>query len=316
MQALGFHFSKDGTCVDDLIKKADIAMYKAKMLKSESAMVYHPGMDEDVQLQITMEQQLKQAIANEEFEVYFQPQINPVSGRLLGYEALARWQSPQLGNVSPSQFIPVAEESGLIVELGAIIAKKAISRHAMWLRQYPHSKLKLSLNVSPGQLMRTQFAEEFIDYIESAGSSCDGICIEVTESAAISDIQHTQNVLNKLTQAGIEVSLDDFGTGYSSLSLLKKLPLSWVKIDRSFISDIEMDSANRDIVHSILLLCHSLGYQTVVEGVETIGQLQEVENIGCDWVQGYFFSKPIPADKFESQFLSRTHELTKRSEAS
>ncbi|GGA71964.1 hypothetical protein GCM10011369_12160 [Neiella marina] len=302
--SLGISFyPKDGQTADDLIKKADIAMYRAKQIKSTKAMLYALDMDADVELQATMEQKLKVAMENDELAVHYQPQIDPNNGELVGMEALARWQSDCLGHVSPAQFIPIAEEAGLITKLGGQVARKAMVQLAKWQQQFPERTIKLSINVSPGELMRSRFATEFIECVKSTDVDISQITVEITESAAIGDLDHSRAMLQQLVDAGISVSLDDFGTGYSSLSLLKQLPLEWVKIDRSFISNIDSEAANKDIVRSIVMMCHSFGYKTVAEGVETSAELKFISNAGCDLVQGFYYSKPLPADEFEKRYL-------------
>lgn len=299
-------YPKDGKTADDLIKKADIAMYKAKRIESASAMLYNSSMNADVQLKATLEQQLKLAIEKDELEVHYQPQLSPISGRLLGVEALARWHSPVLGRVNPGLFIQTAESSGLIEALGQQISLKAMRQMARWHQQYPLMPLKLSLNVSPGQLMHPQFASDFLSWIEKSEVNAQSMTLEITETAAITDLDNTRATLQQLVNAGISISLDDFGTGYSSLSLLNQLPLNWIKIDRAFVKDIETNSSSQDIIHSIVQMCHSFGFQTVAEGVETQEQLKIIRDIGCDWVQGFVYSPALSPEEFEEGYLKNT----------
>ncbi|MGR5151093.1 EAL domain-containing protein [Photobacterium swingsii] len=300
-------YPHDGATADDLIKKADIAMYRAKRDSSVSAMLYDCSMDSDVQLQATLEQLLRQAIENEGLSVHFQPQYNPYTGKLYGVESLARWYSPALGHVSPTTFIAVAEESGLIYKLGELMTRKSVREHVRWSAMYPDEILKLSINVSPGQLVRPHFADDYIAAILEEGGNPNHIIIEITETAAITDLEHCVAILNKFIDVGFEIALDDFGTGYSSLSLLKQLPLKYVKIDRSFIMDIDTDQSSKDIVRSIVMMCHSFGYCTLAEGVETPAQIELVKELGCNLIQGYVYSRPLPAEELERLLRSEYH---------
>ncbi|OZS42767.1 EAL domain-containing protein [Photobacterium sanguinicancri] len=292
-------YPQDGATADDLIKKADIAMYRAKRHSSVNAMLYDCSMDSDVQLQATLEQLLRQAIENEDLSVHFQPQYNPYTGKIYGVESLARWYSPTLGHISPVTFIAVAEESGLIYKLGELVTRKSVREHVRWSAMYPNHILKLSINVSPGQLMRPYFADDYIGLILQEGGNPKNIIIEITETAAITDLEQCVAVLNKFIDVGFEIALDDFGTGYSSLSLLKQLPLKYVKIDRSFIMDIDTDQSSNDIVRSIVMMCHSFGYCTLAEGVETPAQIERVKELGCNLIQGYVYSRPLPVEELD-----------------
>ena len=305
-------YPTDGTSADDLIKKADIAMYRAKRIEKSSATLYHSAMNSDIQQQASLEQQLKLALAQAQFDVHFQPQINPLGGRLLGIEALARWNNPVLGQVSPERFIAAAESMGLISELGKQVGIKAMQTLARWNRDYPQMTLQLSINVSPGQLMRPNFSDEFLSWIDTTQCPANKITVEVTESTTLNDLEHSRTMLLRLAEQGVVISLDDFGTGYSSLALLKQLPLSWIKIDRSFVRDLETDKSNQDIIKSIVMLCHSFGFQTVAEGVETEEQLQIISDIGCDWVQGFIYSPALSANEFEQKYLKTTQAQDKQ----
>ncbi|OAN10850.1 hypothetical protein A3K86_17810 [Photobacterium jeanii] len=299
-------YPKDGATADDLIKKADIAMYRAKRSSSVNVMLYDCSMDLDVQLQATLEQLLRQAIENDELTVYFQPQFDPHTGKIYGVESLARWHSPVLGVVSPAKFIPVAEDSGLIARLGEVVTRKSVREHVRWATMYPDQVLKLSINVSPGQLMRPNFAEDYIAIVLEEGGDPSNIILEITETAAITDLAYCERVLNKFIKVGFEIALDDFGTGYSSLSLLKQLPLKYVKIDRSFIMDIDTESSSSEIVRSIVMMCHSFGYCTLAEGVETHKQTELVKALGCNLIQGYVYSRPLPAAQLDD-FLAQAY---------
>ncbi|PMH43759.1 hypothetical protein BCU68_12980 [Vibrio sp. 10N.286.49.B3] len=302
-------YPKDAQTSDGLLKKADIAMYKAKQTRNTHVMLYNPTMDADVKFQMTLEQQLKQALDKDELEVHFQPKFNPHTNEIYGFESLARWHSPVLGHVSPAQFIPVAEESSLICKLGAQIARKSVRQQVEWHKKHPHQPpLKLSINISPGQLMRSNFAHEFINIIRSEGGDPNNIIVEITESAAIANLENSRIMLNELASVGIKIALDDFGTGYSSLSLLQQLPLDIVKIDRSFIADIHNQKSSRDIVNAIVMLCHSFSYETVAEGVETKEELNLVKDIGCDLIQGFIYSPALKAQDFEKYYFSPTAE--------
>ena len=291
-------YPQDGSSAEDLIKKANTAMYKMKRWRLDRACLYSDEMEASYKEVIDMENRLRQAFLAKEFFLVIQPLVNPSHHVIEGGEVLCRWNSAKYGLVPPSKFIQLAEDIGFINKIGAWVLKEALQCLAEWKKKGMHP-LKLSINVSPHQLFDPSFSEYIKDMLLEYAIDPTVIYLEITETAAIEDMFNTVKSLNVLREVGVNVSLDDFGTGYSSLNLLNELPLDWVKVDRSFIKDIDVDEKKKDMVLYIVSLCHSLGYQVVAEGVETPEQLQLVTTFGCEQVQGFVYSKPIPMSEFE-----------------
>lgn len=297
-------YPQDSTRSDDLIKKADIAMYQAKQFRSKQLTFYSPDMETENINRISIEQQLIKALNKQELEVWYQPQFDLNSNQAKGAEALIRWQSKHQGMIAPDKFIPIAEESGLIGRIGQFVLTRVCMDLANnpKLRQYK----KISINVSPYQLSLKHFADEVIQTILIHGLSMQQFCLEVTETCIIENFDHALDSLKKLHEAGICIALDDFGTGYSSLSLLKQLPLSEVKIDRSFIQELTQEHANQTLVNSIITMCHAYGYTITAEGVETREQVDLLRELDCDLAQGYYFAKPAPLEQQSLNFKSQS----------
>ena len=285
-------FPETSSMLDDLFKQADVASSQAKRQKSIGPVLYTPEIARGMTNKVTLESALRDAIDKEEIYLVFQPQIDIQTKQLVGVESLCRWRSPQLGDVAPEQFINVAEETGIIHKLGDWILDSSLRALKNW-EEHGISNIKMSVNVSANQLMDPGLIKRFRNKLEALNVCQSKIAIEVTESAAIDDLQKTCELLKEFSALGVQISLDDFGTGFSSLSLLKDLPLEWVKIDKSFIDNIEESPADQSIVRSICMLGHSLGYKVVVEGVESHNQLNIVKELGCDVVQGYVYSKAL-----------------------
>ncbi|MFN1650387.1 EAL domain-containing protein [Vibrio rotiferianus] len=299
--SLGISFYPlDGTSPEELVKKADIAMYQAKQLGGRKVVHYHESMDASTQSLVKLEHHLNRAIEQGEIEVFYQPQLCCKTRRVLAVEALARWHSDTLGCVPPSQFIQVAENAGLISRLGEYILNRVCRdvQQSSWLQSMNH----ISVNISAKQLVQPYFADDIVQTILNYRLPLSLFCIEITETAAISDYDLCVKSLEKLRKAGIAISLDDFGTGFSSLSLLKKLPLSEIKIDRTFIADIIKDQSNLDFVLTMILMGRSLGYRVVAEGVETAEHVSSLSELDVDLLQGYYFSKPQPISQLELQY--------------
>ncbi len=299
--SLGISFYPyDGSSPEELVKKADIAMYQAKQAGGRKVVLYNDTMEVETQTLMRFEHLLHRAIEQKEIDVFYQPLICHKTRGVIGVEALARWHSDELGTVPAGQFIEVAEGAGMIIQLGEHIFNRVCRdvQQSPWLRSMSH----ISVNISAKQLVRRCFADEVIQTILNHRLPFTLFCIEITETALISDYDLCVQSLNKLKAAGIAISLDDFGTGYSSLSLLKKLPLSEVKIDRSFITDIVKDQSNQDFVSTIIRMVKSLGYRVVAEGVETSEHVNCLDKLGVDLLQGYYFSKPRPITRLEQHY--------------
>ncbi len=290
----------DGISPEELVKKADIAMYRAKQAGGRKVVFYHDTMELETRSLIKLEHHLNRAIEQKEIDVFYQPQICNKAQQVIGVEALARWHSDELGFVPPDKFIQVAEDAGMITQLGKHIFTRVCRdvQQSPWLR----SMNQISVNISAKQLVRRCFADEIIQTIVNHRLPPSLFCIEITETALITDYDLCVQSLQKLKETGIEISLDDFGTGYSSLSLLKKLPLSEVKIDRSFIADIVKDQSSLDFVSAMILMIKSFGLRVVAEGVETLEHVNCLDEFGVDLLQGYYFSKPQPITWLEQHY--------------
>jgi diguanylate cyclase (GGDEF)-like protein/PAS domain S-box-containing protein len=288
----------DGQDTDTLIKKADIAMFRAKQGGKNRFEIFSPHMIEQTMWRINMENQLQAALANHEFLLYYQPQIDLQTGRVYGVEALLRWDSPSRGIVSPLEFISLAEETGLIIPIGEWALLEACRQNKRWAAK-GYKPIKISVNISGQQLKQIGFVAHVKAIIEKTEMDPRYLCFEITESTIIDNLEGTIEMLKELTAMGIRISLDDFGTGYSSLSILKKLPISMVKIDKSFISEMTLEHRDLDMVKAIIFISNSLQLEVVAEGIEQRVQFELLKELGCHYMQGYYTSPPLPSEQFE-----------------
>lgn len=295
-------YPRDGSDPDTLIKKADIAMYKVKQNGKNHFEIFSEQMIEQTMWRINTENELKDAVANEEFVLHYQPQIHMETGELFGVEALLRWYSPTRGIMSPLTFIPLAEETGLILPIGEWVIMEACRQSTVWLSK-GYKPLKISVNISGQQLKQPNFVNRVKRIIELTGMNPNYLCIEITESIVIDDLDTTIAMFKQLAEIGIQMSMDDFGTGYSSLSVLKKLPLNMLKIDKSFIREMTHEHQDFDIVKAVISISNSLKLKIVAEGVEQKEQYDLLQELGCDYMQGYYISKPLSADELETSML-------------
>jgi len=275
---------------DLLLRNADLALYAAKQSGRSCHRSYVSGMEEALERRRLLETDLRRAVANEEFQLHYQPVVNIVEGKVTSFEALLRWRSATRGNVPPGDFIPFAEELGLMPEIGEWVLRTACREAREW-----GPGIGLSVNVSVAQLRTIDLPERVAAIMSETGFSADRLELEITETAMILDIESTTNVLERLSNMGIQIALDDFGTGYSSLSFLRTLPFTRIKIDRSFIQDLGSRVESTEIVRAVSRLCESLGVATTSEGVETEEQMAILRAEGCTEIQGYLISKPRPA---------------------
>ncbi|GAB2867974.1 hypothetical protein GCM10027277_41420 [Pseudoduganella ginsengisoli] len=282
-----------GASVDQLIKRSDLAMYHAKVAGRNMASWFEPDMEQRVAARAVLEADLRHALEQEQFELYYQPQCD-MQGRMTGVEALLRWNHPQRGLVPPVEFIPVAEETGLIVALGRWVLKSACTVLAQWSAAPETACLRIAVNVSAQQFQRPDFVEQVLAVLAAAGAPPQRLVLELTESLLLKDVDGTVAKMARLSDAGVGCALDDFGTGYSSLSYLHRLPLVELKIDRSFIWDADNARIGGAIVHTIAGLGKALNLDVVAEGVETEHQRGFVEAAGCHRYQGYLYGKPMP----------------------
>ncbi|MCX5936473.1 MAG: EAL domain-containing protein [Pseudanabaena sp. LacPavin_0818_WC45_MAG_42_6] len=296
-------FPNDHQEVEGLIKNAELAMYYAKTHSRNSYKLYSPDLNVQSSEYMALANSLHRAIDRNEIRVFYQPLVNLKSGKIVGAEALARWQHPDLGLIMPSKFIPVAEETGLILRLSEVILYSVCEQMRSW-RESGINYGFIAVNLS-GQHFRpdNNLTELISKVLQETGTEPDNLEIELTESIIMQNAEFTIQVLSQLQSIGVKVAIDDFGTGYSSLSYLKHFPVNILKIDRCFIQDITTDRHDATISIAIIDLAHSLSLQVIAEGVETAEQIQFLKENGCDQIQGYFFSPPLPAPEFEKLLI-------------
>jgi EAL domain-containing protein (putative c-di-GMP-specific phosphodiesterase class I) len=292
-------FDQHSSDVEEIIKKADIAMYQAKSGGRNALLFFDPQMQQAISSRMNMEQELRQALLQKQFELHYQIQVDG-AGRSLGAEALIRWNHPRHEMISPLLFIQLAEQSGLILPIGQWVLEAACTQLILW-QQHPSSKhLVLSVNVSAKQFQQEKFVTEMQEIVQRYGIDPTKLKLELTESMLVDDFANIVDKMNTLSKLGIHFSLDDFGTGYSSLQYLKKLPLSQLKIDQSFVQEININPSDFAITRTIIAMAHSLDLSVIAEGVETKEQLQCLLDIDCNQFQGYLFGKPMPIEAFDA----------------
>jgi predicted signal transduction protein with EAL and GGDEF domain len=282
----------DGATSETLLRNADIALYLAKTEGRGIVRFFEPEMDARIQLRRALELDLRDAVRRNEFEIYYQPMISLAAGKLTGFEALLRWHHPVRGLVSPAEFIPVAEETGLIVAIGAWVLRIACLEAQSW-----PADISVAVNLSSVQFKKGDLVGTVRDALTSSGLQPDRLELEITESVLLLDSVATVGALHQLRAMGIAIALDDFGTGYSSLSYLRSFPFDKIKIDQSFVRDLVENKESMSIVRAVTGLGHSLSMTTTAEGVETQEQLVRLRAEGCTEVQGYLFSRPRPANE-------------------
>jgi diguanylate cyclase (GGDEF)-like protein len=288
---------------EGLLADADTAMYHAKKLGKNNYQYFTSAMNSSAQNYMKLEKHLRRALERNEFVLYYQPQIAVDTGRIIGMEALIRWMSPELGLIAPNDFIPVAEETGLIVPMGAWVLKSACTQARHWQQQgWP---IRVAVNLSSRQFHQVQYRrhnqhpllEAVLEALDETALPPDLLELEITEGTLMHQLETTMELLNTLKKKGVRLSIDDFGTGYSSLSYLKQFPIDTLKIDKSFINDISTDINDKAIVAAITVMAQQLKLEVIAEGVETEAQLEFLRELRCHSVQGYYFSKPLPADE-------------------
>ncbi|WP_211454679.1 bifunctional diguanylate cyclase/phosphodiesterase [Collimonas antrihumi] len=291
-------YPNDGADPDSLLKHADIAMYRAKEMGNNNYQFYTAAMNERALERLQIEGDLRNALERKELLLYYQPQVDLRTGRMVGMEALIRWKHPQLGMISPTRFIDLAEETGLIVQMGAWVMHTACEQNKTWQRM-GLGYLRMSVNLSTRQFFQQNLVQQVAEMLESTGLAPHYLEIELTESLVMTDVDLAVGILNDLKSIGVQLSIDDFGTGYSSLAYLKSFPIDALKIDQSFVRDITVDQDDAAIVASIISLAHNLRLQVIAEGVETQEQLSYLQRHRCDEMQGFYFSEPVSAADIE-----------------
>ncbi|MEJ2453276.1 MAG: EAL domain-containing protein [Candidatus Thiodiazotropha sp.] len=298
-------YPDDGDTPSELLRKADSAMYHSKEQGRNTYSFFTEEMNQAVARRLLLEEQMHGALSRGEFSLCYQPQVDLVNRNILSVEALLRWHNPALGNVSPMEFIPVAEQTGLIVSIGQFVLQEALCKAAQW-----HAALKrtitVAVNLSPRQFRDPNLVTFINDTLHQAGISAKSLELEITEGVLMGGHAYTDEALVALSDMGISIAMDDFGTGYSSLSYLRSYPFNAIKIDREFINDIIEDSGDRELVNAAITMAHGLGLKVVAEGVETDQQLALLTSQGCDYGQGYYFSTPLSADEMTAMLKNET----------
>jgi diguanylate cyclase (GGDEF)-like protein/PAS domain S-box-containing protein len=289
-------YPTDGRDAQALLKNADIAMYRAKEEGRGTFQFYSEQLNTHSVQRLEFESNLSNALNNREFVLYYQPKVDLATGRVTGLEALIRWISPQLGFIPPGEFISIAEETGLIVPMGRWVAQTACVQNRAW-QKGGLPQLRIAINISARQMSDKGLVEFLSETVRKTGLTIESLELEITESAVMSNQEHAEKVLNELKDLGFHLTMDDFGTGYSSLAYLKRFPFDSVKIDQSFVRGIPESKDDEAIVEAIIAMAHSLQLKVVAEGVETREQYDFLRRLGCDQIQGYYFSKPIPASE-------------------
>ncbi len=305
--SVGYALQEDRKKGEEIWQDAEMALHAAKSLGGNRAVLFDREMRQNVRERLEMESELKRAVEQWEFEVYYQPKVLLSNDRIVGFEALLRWRHPTRGLISPTNFIPLAEETGLIVPIGIRTLKEACRAIRGWQREFPQvPALEISVNLSVRQFQDRQLIEAVQAVLAETGLAASCLHFEVTESVLVQDPEQALDIVKQLREMGAGLKIDDFGTGYSSLSYLHKLPFDTLKIDRSFVSTMMEDRAAFEIVRAIILLAGSLGLHVVAEGVETRKQAEDLASLGCEYGQGYLYSRPVPAEAarkmLEAQF--------------
>ena len=290
-------YPQDGETTEELMKHADIAMYHAKENGKNNYQFFSGEMQSTISRKIQLETDLREALVNEEFVLHYQPQVEAATGEVIGMEALVRWQKRDGTIISPGEFIPLAEETRLILPIGEWVLENACRQAKQW-HDAGHSHLKLAVNLSPLQFMHDELIAAVQNVLETTGFAASSLELEITESVAVYDAEKTIARMQALRNMGVRIALDDFGTGYSSLIYLKQFPINSLKIARPFIQDMAGNPKDKALVEAIVSMAHSLGLSVIAEGVETSEQLASLMILNCDEIQGYYFSKPLTAKKF------------------
>jgi diguanylate cyclase (GGDEF)-like protein len=289
---------------EDLLRNADIAMYRAKN-EGSGYKVFDPIMYQRALSRLEMENELRQAIDRQEFVIHYQPIVRLDGGRVWGVEALVRWDHPERGLLDPSEFVPIAEESGLVVPVGEEVLREACRRTKEWQENYPLiPPLVTCVNLSARQLSRPDVAEMVERALEETGMEGSRLTLDITETVYVKALEGNTATLNRLRIMGVRISIDDFGRGYSSLSYLKRLPADHLKIDRSYVKGLGDDLEDTAIVRMVIELAHTLGMEVIAEGVESADQAELLAQMGCDMAQGFYFARPMPPED-ASEFLAK-----------
>lgn len=298
------HFPEDGNDIETLLKNADTAMYSAKKSGKNQFCQYHPRMNQSASKNLKIETKLRKAIQKKEFSLLYQPQMNVMSGSIVGMEALLRWDNQTLGPVSPEEFIPIAEQNNMILEIGAWVLREACAQMAAW-RKSEIPIPRIAVNISVKQFM----TDDFPDLVKTTLNHYDleptALELEITETLLMMNVDKAVEILSALKSIGVELAIDDFGTGYSSLSYLNRFPVDRLKIDRSFVKDILNNSDDEAITKAVVAMAQSMNLEVIAEGVETVEQIELLTRLNCTEIQGYYLSKPIPASSIAAYMADK-----------
>ncbi len=298
-------FPNDGETSDILIKNADAAMHISKERGKDRLQLFSSSIANNSFERLVLENSLRRALERNEFQLYYQPQLDIRTGKTIGAEALIRWRHPDLGFIPPMEFIPIAEETGLIHPIGEWVLKTACEQKKLW-DQKGFNSFRIAINLSARQFHYANLVDMVGDTIRKSGIDARGLDLELTESTIMDRLEETTQTLRRLKNMGVHISIDDFGTGYSSLMYLKTFPIDTIKIDKSFVNDVTTDLDDQAITQAIISMAHSLKMDVVAEGVETQEQFEILRSQGCDILQGYLFSKPVPSEDISLLLLSET----------
>ena len=299
-------YPHDGEDVESLLKDAETALGRAKQQGRNNYKLYTPTMHVETFGRMVLENSMRKALSREEFLIHYQPVVDLRTKRMIGMEALLRWQHPDIGLVSPVEFIPIAEENGLIVPIGEWVIRTACAQNKAW-QKAGMPRMRVAVNLSARQFQHANLLEMVEWVLKEVDLDPQCLEFEITESIAMENVDFTLTILKRFKEMGVGISIDDFGTGYSSLNYLKQFPIDILKIDRSFIRELTVDANNQAIVSAVIALAHSLNFKVTAEGVETPEQLDFLKRQKCDNMQGYFFSKPVPTEQFEALVMQNKH---------
>jgi EAL domain-containing protein (putative c-di-GMP-specific phosphodiesterase class I) len=294
--SVGIAIADANSSPESLLRDSDAAMYRAKDRGRGRIEVYDEILKGKAELRLATAYDLGHALERKQFVVHYQPIVNLSTGEMISAEALVRWKHPQRGMISPAEFIPVAEETDLILGIGAWVLEQACHELVVWQRTDP--RLSVAVNLSVRQLAAPDIAELVRDVVNRTGANPEQLCLELTESLFMEDVEYFAKTMNSLKSLGVRLSIDDFGTGYSSLSYLKRFPVDAVKVDRSFVDGLGSDPNDSALVAGIIAMATALGLDVIAEGVETQSQLADLKRLQCRSAQGYYLARPMPADSF------------------
>jgi EAL domain-containing protein (putative c-di-GMP-specific phosphodiesterase class I) len=285
-------FPEHGENAESLLRRSDVALYVAKHIQNDFS-VYDPAYDSHSVKQLALKAELRTAIEEDQLVLFYQPKLDLEKGCVTSVEALVRWQHPERGMIPPDQFIPLSEQRGLIGPLTEWVIREALRQYTEWQKLGLH--LQIAVNLSSRVLYDLSLPNKIEKYLINYQLPPGALSLEITEEATMIDPERAMNILNRLDEMGVSLSIDDFGTGHSSLSYLKRLPVDEIKIDRSFVMEMEESDSDAKIVHATIDLSHNLGLKVVAEGVETVTALKMLKSLNCDYAQGYYLSRPVPA---------------------